>query len=88
MKRRHWIEIQLVNEMMTVGVKVTAMLATKATDIFTKTSVRNLQRHVEAQLCTGLGGVKAGVHQLVHQIECLKPCVVSGIPTPFESIVY
>ena len=40
MKRRHWIEIQLVNEMMTVGVKVTAMLATKATDIFTKTSVR------------------------------------------------
>ena len=34
MKKRHWIEIQLVNEMMTVGVKVTAMLATKATDIF------------------------------------------------------
>ena len=40
MKKRHWIEIQLVNEMMTVGVKVTAMVATKATDIFTKTSVR------------------------------------------------
>ena len=40
MKRRHWIEIQLVTEIMTVGVKITAMLATKATDIFTKTSVR------------------------------------------------
>ena len=40
MKRRHWIEIQLVNEIMTVGVKITAMAATKATDIFRKTSVR------------------------------------------------
>ena len=39
-KQRHWIEIQLVNEIMTVGVKITAMAATKAADIFRKTSVR------------------------------------------------
>ena len=39
-KRRHWIEIQLVDEIMTVGVRIKAMAATKATDIFRKTSVR------------------------------------------------
>ena len=39
-KRKHWIEIKLVNEMDTVGVKVTAMINAKATDIFQKTYVR------------------------------------------------
>ena len=39
-KRKHWIEIKLVNEMDTVGVKVTAMINPKATDIFQKTYVR------------------------------------------------
>ena len=39
-KRRHWIEIQLVNEMMTVGVKVTAMKNNKGNEIFQKVSVR------------------------------------------------
>ena len=39
-KRKHWIEIKLVNEMDTVGVKVTAMINNKAEGIFQKTYVR------------------------------------------------
>ena len=45
----------------------------------------HLQRHVEAKLCTGLGDFKAGVHQLVHHIERLKPCVISGIQSSSSS---
>ena len=39
-KEKHWIEIQLINEMVTVGVKVTAMISNKADGIFQKTYVR------------------------------------------------
>ena len=40
MKKNHWIEIQLKNEMMTAGVKILAMVNNKATDILQKTYIR------------------------------------------------
>ena len=39
MKKYHWMQIALVEEMVTVGVKITAMRNNKATDIFRNTYI-------------------------------------------------